>query len=106
MLHRRDSLAAGVFRLTRGLMADELSTRNRMLTFGEPLEVLLPNFASETPAAGELAMPHAANHPAFAVVVLARVLEFLLVITARLPCAQRLRDREHGRALLEEEWLL
>ncbi len=65
-------------------MADELLTRDRMLALGEPLEVFLPDLATETPLTGELSMPRAANQLAFAVVVLARVLKFVGVIAARL----------------------
>src|SRR5439155_3020790 len=72
---------------------------------GEPLEVLLTNLAGQTPPVGELSVPLATNQFAFAVVVLSPVLEFFFVITVGLSGAQRLRDREHGRALLEERLL-
>ena len=49
MLHRRDGVSARVLRLTSGLMADELLTRDRMLALGEPLEVFLPDLATPRP---------------------------------------------------------
>jgi hypothetical protein len=85
-------------------MADELFANARMLNFGESREVLLPDLADKSPAARKLAIPHAANHIAFGVVVLAGVLKF--VVTPRLTRAQRLRDREHRRRRLLEERLL
>src|SRR4029453_14070774 len=71
----------------------------------EPLKVLLTNLADQPPPICELSVPHAANHVAFAVIVLARVLEFLFVIAPGLAPAQRLGKRGHGLPLLEE-WLL
>src|SRR5262249_51808415 len=99
MLHRRHTLAAPVRRLARGLMADELLAGDGMLALGESLEVLFPDCSGETPADGKVAIPHAANHVAFRVVVLARVLKLFLVVAARLARAQRLGDRQHRAAV-------
>src|SRR5258705_676078 len=105
MLHRRHRVAAGVPRLMGGLMTDELLAGDRMLAVGYPFEMFFADFAGESPAVRQLAIPAAANHLAPGVVVLARVLEFFLVVSARLARAQRLRDSEHERALLEERLL-
>jgi hypothetical protein len=96
MLHRRHGLAASIFCLAGRLVADELLACDRMLTLGEPLELVFADLRDEAPPPRELPVPDAANLIAFRVVVLARVLEFIRVIATRLVRAQRLRDREHG----------
>lgn len=55
-------------------MPDEWLTGRRMLALGEPPEVFFADLAGETPAMRQLAIPHAANHIAFGVVVLPGVL--------------------------------
>src|SRR5207253_1713264 len=105
MLHRRHVLAVRVFGLTSGLMADELFAGHWMLAFSEPLELVFAHLADEAPPLRKLSVPDAANHRAFGVVVLARVLKFFLVVPPRLARAQGLGHREHERRLLKE-WLL
>jgi len=55
MLHRRDTLATRVRRLTSGLVPDELLAGDGMLALGEPLEVLFRDFSGKAPADGKLA---------------------------------------------------
>src|SRR5262245_35503824 len=105
MLHRRRPLTTRVCRLASCLMTNELLACDRMLTFIEPLKMLFADLSAEAPAGSELARPHAANHLAFRVVVLTRVLEFFGVVTLRLARAEGLGDGQHEPASLKE-WLL
>jgi len=105
VLHRRRAFAP-CRHLASRLVPNELFTSERMLPLGKALEVRLPYLAGQTSSTGKLAVPHAANHRTFGVVVFACVLEFLFVIAARLAGAQRFGDREHRQPSLEERLLL
>jgi hypothetical protein len=78
----------------------QLVGRERMLPFRHPLKGLLVDITSETPVAGELPVPRAANLLGGRVVVLASVLKFFPVIGARLARAEGLRDGEHRATYL------
>ena len=82
VLHRRHGVTAGVLRLASRLMADQLLAGDRMLALGKPFELVFTHVAGEPPPLGELAMPDAANHIAFGVIVVAGVLKLLGVIAA------------------------
>ncbi len=98
--HRRDLLPARVRRAVRDLMADERFVGRRMVAFGEPGKGQFLHLAGKAPLAREPAVPFATNLLALGVVVLLRVLEFFLVIQARLRRAQRPRHRDHDERLL------
>jgi len=61
-----------------------------VLAFAEPVEVVLTNLAVQSRLLGQFALPLAAYPVAFAVVILLRVAEFLVMISAGLSGTQRL----------------
>ncbi len=72
----------------------------RMLTVGEPLELIRTHLPGESPLARELTVPLPADLVALGVVVVAGVAELLRVVRVDLRGAERFGDRDHGRAAL------
>src|SRR6266851_643613 len=93
--HRAYFLSAPVHIFSGCLVADELLASDRVLPFGEPLEMFLAHFSAQSPFLRKPSMPLSANLLRFGVVVLPRVAKLFCVIRLRLSCAQRFRDRQH-----------
>ena len=80
MFHRAYFFAAPVHIFSRRLVADELLASDRVLAFGEPLEMFLLRPLRALPILGEPSVPLAAYPVAFGVVVLAGVAELFRMI--------------------------
>src|SRR6266704_1507924 len=95
VFHRADPLAAPVHVFSGRLAADELLPSDRVLSFGEPLEMFLAHFSAQSPLLREPAMPLPMNLLCFGVIVLAGVAKLFRVIRLCLARAQWLRDCQH-----------
>src|SRR5260370_35052055 len=69
--HRAYFLAAPVHIFSGCLVADELLASDRVLSFGEPLEMFLAHFSAQSPFLRKPSVPLPANLVSFGVVVLA-----------------------------------
>src|SRR6266566_1330418 len=90
MFHRADFLAPPVHVFSGGLVADELFGSDRVLSFGEPLEMLLAHFSAQSPLFGKPSVPLPANLFRFGVVVLTCIAKLFCMIRLCLTRAQRL----------------
>src|ERR1044072_7159289 len=91
-----DLLAELVNRFSRLHGLDQLFASVRILTGNQSLVLLAAHFAFEVPLVGETTTPAALNFTGFAVVVVFRVGELLLVVVQRLPCRNRSAHCHHG----------
>ncbi len=71
VFHRAYFLAAPVHIFSGCLVADELLASDRVLSFGEPLEMFLAHFSAQSPFLRKPSVPLPANLVSFGVVVLA-----------------------------------
>src|ERR1043165_6952673 len=96
MLTGDDLLTKLVNRFTRLHGLYQLLARVGILTGNQSLVLFARNFAFEFPLVGETTSPASFNLASFAVVIVFRVGELLLVIVQRLPCRNRSAHRHHG----------
>src|SRR5208283_907265 len=101
VLHRPDRVALLVHVFPRRLVANQLLSGNRMLTFAEPSKLFLLHRTTQPPLLGQSPAPLAAYPFAFAVVVFLCAAELLLVVRTSLTCTERLGNGKHV-PLLEE----
>src|SRR5580700_3335629 len=95
VLHRLDCIAVLVHIFSRRLIANQLLAGNRLMAITEPPKLFLLYSTTQSPFLGQLPVPPAAYPVAFAVVVLLRVAELLLMIGVGLTCTERLGNSEH-----------
>ena len=95
VLHRLDRIALLVHIFPRRLVANQLLSGNRMLAVAEPSKLFLLHSTTQPPFLGQFPMPLAVYPVAFAVVVLLRVAELLLMIGTGLTCTERLGNGQH-----------
>src|SRR5919205_663327 len=96
MFTRNDRLAELVNRFARLHGLYQLLARVRILTGYQPFVLFAGHFAFEVPLVGETTTPAALNLTGFAVIVVFRVGELLLVVVQRLPCGNRSAHCHHG----------
>src|SRR5690242_13541114 len=96
MLSGDDLLAELVNRFARLHGLYQLFARVGILTSYQPFVLFARHFTFELPLIGETATPASFNFSDFAVVVVFRVGELLLVIVQRLPCGYCSAHRHHG----------
>ena len=91
-----DLLAELIHRFARLHGLDQLLARVGILTGNQPFVLFAAHFAFEVPVIGETTTPAALNLTGFAVIVVFRVGELLLVVVQRLPCGYCSAHRHHG----------
>src|SRR5690349_10382712 len=91
-----DLLAKLVNRFARLYGLYQLFARVRILTGNQPFVLFARHFAFEFPLVGETTTPASFNFSGFAVVVIFRIGELLLVVVQRLPCRNRSAHCHHG----------
>src|SRR5690242_16609759 len=96
MLTGDDLLAELINRFSRLHGLYQLFARVGILTGNQPFVLFARHFAFKVPLVGETSTPAALNLTRFAVIVVFRVGELLLVVVQRLPCRNRSAHRHHG----------
>ena len=90
MFHRRDGLAVGILIFIRRSLPNKLLVGLWMLALAEFREVLGGDGSGKAELRGQAALPFACDDTALRPIVLLLRSEFLLVISLRLACRQRL----------------
>src|SRR3984957_17701479 len=93
--HRLDCFAVLVHIFPRRLIANQLLAGSGMLAIAEAPILFLLHATTQSPFLGQLSVPLAPYAVAFAVVVLLRVAELLLMIGTGLTCTERLGNSKH-----------